>query len=756
MRSDSLESSRIQSEHLDRTAFVYVRQSSLKQVRENLESQRRQYAFAERARELGWSEGQVVVLDEDQGRSGATPEARPGFSRLVTAVARGEVGIVMSLEVSRLSRNDADWHHLVHLCRWTGTLIADEHGVYDPRLGADRMVLGIRGQVSELERDSAVHRMVEARWNKARRGEVFTAVPAGYDVDDTGRVSLASDQSVADAIGRVFDKFDELGTARQVFVWWQEQALPFPVRQVAFRLRPAVWVDVSYRAILGTLHHPFYAGAYVFGRTETRRELDPQNPHRVLVRRGWRSREDWPVLILDHHPGYISFEKYLENQRRIRDNEVMGARSDEGQKGAVREGRALLQGLVRCGHCGRRMMVGYGGAQAARTLQYRCRRPQEYGRRECQLVGGKRVEATVVEAFLEVTAAAGAEAAALADEQLRGEIAAAETTWRLQVEKAEYEARRAERQYLAVEPENRTVARELERRWEQGLAELEAVRAKAASALEHRRPLSEEELARATELGRRLEDVWAAPTTTLRDQKRLLRCLIEEVQLRSQEERYQVRIVWKGGATTERELVRFTSGGQAHATPLDTVELVRKLALEFDDAQIARILNRQGRRSGLGLAFTKQSVMSMRGKNRIPSAPKPLARDEREGPFTLDQAARELGVTVGTVQRWLREGLLAGQQSVPGAPWRIVLTDEVRRRLSGSDAPQGWVGLIEAARRLGVGKSQVAYLVKQGKVPAVRTCVGKRSCWRIDVSSATCGRQADLFDQMITGQTRES
>jgi len=756
MRSYNAERSKVQPGHLERRAFVYVRQSSPKQVRENLESQRRQYAFAERARELGWSEPQIVTLDEDQGTSAANPEGRSGFARLVTAVARAEVGIVMSLELSRLSRNDPDWHHLVHLCRWTATLIADEHDVYDPSSGADRMVLGIRGQVSELERDNSVHRMVEARWNKARRGEVFTAVPAGYDVDEMGRVSITSDQSVADAIGRVFEKFDELGTARQVFVWWQEQELPFPARQVAFRFRPAVWVGVSYKAILGALHHPFYAGAYVFGRTETRRELDPQNPRRVVVRRGVRSREEWPVLIRDHHPGYISFEKYLENQERIRGNEVMSARSDEGHKGAAREGRALLQGLVRCGRCGRRMMVGYGGAKAQRTLQYRCRRPEEYGRRECQLVGGKRVEAEVVETFLEVTAAAGKEAACLADQQLRGEIAAAEKTWHLQVEKTEYEARRAERQYMAVEPENRTVARELERRWEQRLSELGSVRAKAASALEHRQPLSEAELVRAEELGRDIEQVWQAKTTTVRDQKRLLRCLIEEVQLRSEKERYLVRIVWKGGATTERDVPRFAPGGQARATSLDTVELVRKLALEFDDAQIARVLNRQGRRSGRGLAFTKKGVMSLRGKNRIPTAPKPRAPDEREGPFTLDEAGRQLGVTAGTVQRWLHEGLLAGQQSVPGAPWRIVLTDEVRQRLSGGDAPDGWVGLSEAARRLGLGRSHVAYLVKQGKLNAVRTRVGKRQCWRIDVESATCGRQADLLDQIIGASRKES
>jgi len=755
MSGESLDRSKVRPEHLERAAFVYVRQSSLKQVRENVESQRRQYAFAEQARALGWNEGQIVVLDEDQGRSGAAPQARPGFARLVGAVARTEVGIVMSLEVSRLSRNDTDWHHLVHLCRWTATLIADEHGVYDPTSTADRLVLGIRGQVSELERDSSVHRMVEARWAKARRGEVFTVLPPGYDVDRTGQVSKTSDETVADAITRVFEKFDELGTARQVFVWWQAQGLPFPARQTESRDRGVTWVSVSYRAILQVLHHPFYAGAYVFGRTETRRELDPENAHRLLVRRGKRDPKQWPVLIRDHHPGYISFAKYLENQDRIRDNEVMGSRTDERHKGAPREGRALLQGLVRCGHCGRRMTVGYGGDRARRTLQYRCRRPGEYGRRECQLVGGKRIEAAVVEAFLEVTASAGEEAAALADEQLRGELAAAERTWQLQIEKADYEARRAERQYMAVEPENRTVVRELERRWEQRLVDLEAVRAKAASVLERRRPLSEAELERARELGRDLDAVWLAETTTVKDRKRLLRSLVEEVQLRSEKTRYMVLIVWKGGATTEREVVRHAPGRHTRATPLETVALVRELAREFDDAQIARILNRQGRRSGRGLAFTKESVKSLRGKNRIPKAPKPTPRDEREGPFTLDDAARELGVTPSTVQRWLKEGLLAGQQSVPGAPWRIVLTEETRRRLSGGDAPAGWVGLSEAARRLGMGKSHVAYLVKQGKLRAVRPRVGSRQCWRIDVASATCGRQSDLLDQIESPSSKE-
>jgi hypothetical protein len=402
------------------------------------------------------------------------------------------------------------------------------------------------------------------------------------------------------------------------------------------------------------------------------------------------------------------------------------------------------------------MIVGYGGASAKRTLQYRCRHPGDYARKECQLVGGKRIEAAVVETFLEVTVAAGPEAAALADGQLRSEIAATEKSWQLQIEKVEYEVRLAERQYLAVDPDNRTVARELERRWNQRLEELEAVRMKAATALDHRRPLSDAELERAKYLGRHLDEVWNAETTMVRDRKRLLRCLIEEVQIRSEAKWYWVLIVWKGGATTEREVQRFSPGEWTRATPLETVELVRKLAAEFDDSQIARILNRQGRRSGRGLAFTKSSVCSLRGSNKIPTAPKQRARDRREGPFTLEETAHELGVAMGTIQRWLRDGVLAGEQSVSGAPWRIVLTDEVRRRLAGGDAPAGWVGLSEAARRLGVGKSLVAYWVKQGKLQAQRAQVGKRQCWRIDVSSATCAPQAELFDPMTGPKGKES
>lgn len=760
MKSNDEIHKNVRGEHLERAAYVYVRQSSFYQVEHHHESRRRQYELVTWAHEAGWPAERVVVVDEDQGKSGAVAHSRSGFDRLAAAVARGEVGIVISLEASRLARNSPDWHHLMYVCRWSDTLIADEKAVYDLSTSADRMVLGLRGQISELELDHSIHRMVEARWSKARRGETFTIPPAGYDIDDLGQLVMTSDEAVAHAIATVFTKFEELGTARQVCMWWREQGLRFPVRCIASRSHPIVWEQPRHRQVLQVLHHPIYAGAYVFGRTKRVRELNPDDPRKLQVRIVRRRRDQWPVLIRDHHEAYIGFEKYLEIQQRIEGNRMMECTHQDGGPGAAREGRALLQGLARCGQCGRRMYVSYGGNRGSvtgsRTMQYRCKgaRPTT-GAVECQLVGGKRIDEVVARVFLEATEPAGVEAAAQAEHVVQGEHEAVERAFAFQVEKAQYEAQRAERQFNAVEPENRVVARELERRWNARLLELEAVRAQAVEASRQRPALTEIELARAKRLGTDLEAVWHAQSTTNSDRKRLLRCLIEEVQLGTKTDHYDVRIVWKGGAIVDREVKRIV-GGQAHATAEDTIELVRKLAVEFDDTQIARILNRQRRRSGLDKAFTKSSVMSLRGHHQIPVCTRKRATDAREGPFTADEAARELGVSYHTVHRWLRDGILSGEQLTPGAPWRIVLTEEIRKRLAGDARPNGWVGLSEAARRLGLAKSHVAHLVNTGKLPAVRATVGKRQCWIIDVSSATCGRQQDFLDQTGTDKSEEA
>ncbi len=750
--------SKITAEHLARSALVYVRQSSLQQVRNNLESQRRQYAFAEEAVRMGWSPAAVTVIDEDQGKSGAVAQARPGFSKLVSAVARSEVGLVLSLEVSRLARNDADWSHLVYLCRWTGTLIADEQGVYDPAASADRMVLGIRGQVSEMERDGLVHRMVEARWNKARRGEEFTVPPAGYDVDLDGKWVMTADEAVQAALRQVFEKFDELGSARQVFLWWCDAGLPFPVRRIRHRGHEVVWTTVSNRLIYSTLIHPIYAGVFAFGRARTVRQLDPETQRVEVKLKRQRAMAQWPVLIRDHHPAYITLDRYVRNQERLRANQAMNVGTvDQGHAGAPREGHGLLQGIVLCGHCSRHMYVSYGGERATRTLQYRCSLPklrQEPGP-ECQVLGGKRIEALVVEAALAVADQAGAEAAALAGEQLRQEFEATQRVWSLQLEKAQYEAERAERQYMAVEPENRVVVRELERRWNARLEDVAAIRAKAAAEQAGQRTLNAAELAAAQALGGDLRQVWSAPTTTLRDKKRLLRALIQEVQLRTDPEWHYVRIVWHGGAVTDQKVQHFAAG-QGNATDEDIIALVRKLATDFDDTQIARILNRQGRRSGRGLAFTKSSVISMRGRYHIPAAPGPKPGTRIDGPFTADEAARELGVHANTVLAWIRDGIRAAEQAAPAAPWRIYLTAAVRKRLRSGTAPAHWVSLQVAARRLGISKSLAANWVKTGKIEGVRTLVGKSEVWRINVTEPSYTSQPGLFDQIVNAEIKES
>lgn len=745
---------KIGAHHVARTAFVYVRQSTSHQVRNHLESQRRQYDLVGQIAELGWPKERIVLVDEDQGKSGASAGTRAGFGRLVAAVARSEAGIVSCLEMSRLARNNVDWHQLVYLCRWTDTLIADETGIYDPSLSTDRMVLGIRGQVSEIELDNSIHRMVEARWNKARRGELIITPPAGYEVDDDGLLAMTSDEAIRDAIRLVFTKFDELGAARQVLVWWREQGLKFPVRRILSRKHPIVWAIPTTQIIYSTLHHPIYAGAYVHGRAKTVREVDAEGDIQVRKRMRKVAREDWPVLIKDHHPAYISYETFLENQKRLDANRVMRPHRDQSETGPAREGRALLQGLARCGKCGRRMGVSYGGVSGRRTLQYRCHkvRSRDPGTAECQLIGAERIERAVIDAFLRACEHAGEEAALLVQEQSQQRDEDVERVWRLQIEKAEYEAQRAERQYDAVEPENRVVARELERRWNARMEELEVIRAKARDARARQPALTPDELLMARALGSDLQAVWSAPTTGSRDKKRLLRALIDEVQIRTEPKRHLVRIVWKGGATTDREIVRLR-GGQLKATSDDIIELVRKLALDLDNAQIARTLNRQGRRSGLGRPFTAVAIHSLRAKYKIPGHSHRVAKDPNEGPFTAEEAAARLGVAHTTVIQWLHDGLLAGEQLTPGAPWRIVLSDDARRRLTGGDAPPGWVTLTTAAQRLGMSKSRVAYLVKTGKLPAMRTKVGKRPCWKIDISTAEPGPQHDLFEQRRTARS---
>jgi excisionase family DNA binding protein len=749
---------RITGTHLARLAYVYVRQSSLAQVENNQESTRRQLQLVDDVVSRGWSRERVVLIDEDQGHTATLAGGRRGFERLLEAVAKGEVGVIAALEASRLARNSPDWAQLIYIARYTCSLIADETGIYDPTSSTDRMVLGIRGQISEIEIDTSIHPMIEARWNKAKRGEMVFIPPAGFDIDDLDKIVKTTDEQVAHAIQLVFTKFDELGSARQVFVWWQGAKLNFPVRRLGLRSHPIVWMEPRYRMIYEVLRNPIYAGAYVYGKNQRVRQADPNHPGKLIIRTIRRSEwSEWPILIEGHHEGYVSFAKWTENRARLQGNQAV-MKAHGSASGPAREGGALLQGVVRCGTCGRGMVVSSSGARqdgTKKAIIYLCK-GAERTTAKCQYVNGRRVDDAVVRAFLEVVQPRALEAAARAEEQAEQEAEDLSRAWQLRLEKAEYEAQRAERQFQAVEPENRIVARELERRWNARLVDLERLRQEASAARAEHRPLEEEEKAKIQALAEDIATVWEAETTTNRDRKRLLRCLIEEVQLRTERARYLVRIVWKGGAAIDLEVKRNARGSTNRRTAEDTVELIRKLAQDLDDAQIARVLNRQGRRRAFGAPFTRGSVSSIRRNNDIPCCPRKEPRDSQGGPFTAQEAARELGVTPCTIYDWIRDGVLPAKQLTAGAPWRIRLSDEQRARLSGADAPAGWVRVSEAARRLGVSTSRVVDLVRRGKLRAVHTRVGKRRCWKVDVSVGEFARQADLFEETRSDRAKEA
>lgn len=742
--------SKIMATHLAKTAYIYVRQSSLHQVENHVESRLRQYALSEWAMQAGWQKENIVVIDTDQGKSSASPNSRSGFGDLIAAVGRGQAGIVIALEATRLARNSLDWHNLLYMCRWTDTLIADENSIYDPGDSSDRMILGIRGQMSEMELENSIGRMIKARWNKARRGEFLTTPPAGFDIDEDERIVMSRDESICHAIATAFEKFDEFGNVRQVWEWWRSQELLFPVRKIK-KGHPVEWRKPLYAMFLRTFANPVYSGTYVFGRTKTAKVFDAKGltnkPKTTKV-----SKDDWEVVIKENHPGYITWEKFIENGKKVSENSTM-KRDENFKSSAAREGHALLQGLVLCGHCGRSMTVSYGGHKSGnggtggRVFQYRCNKAKSYtGMSDCHVVGGKRIDICVTSIFLDVAKPSSYEAlkAAIATENDRQDSLT--KYWQLQVEKAEYETQRAQRQYEATEPENRLVARTLEKNWEDRLRDLEEAKNKASAAAQTSHHLSADQIARMETLGRDLSVIWTFESTNHADRKRLLRCLIKEVQLKTCNDQYEVKIVWKGGAVTMASVPR-RKGVTLLKTSEDDIELVRKLAAEFDDAQIARILSKQGRKSRRGIPYTKAGICAIRGKYKIPRGT-PRIQDPQSGPFTADEVARELGVTMSTIQRWLKDGLLIGKQMVAGAPWQITLDEETRARLTGKSAPDGWLSLTDAATYLGISKSHVAHLVNTKKVNAVRVPDGKRMCWKIDVLSYACRDQRELFDQI--------
>jgi DNA invertase Pin-like site-specific DNA recombinase len=731
--------SKITPAHRQRLAIVYVRQSSPGQVQRNPESTARQYEFVTRALELGWQRHQVVVIDEDQGTSANGIAVRSGFGHLTAEVALGHVGIILGLELSRLARNNADWYRLLDLCGITNALLADDDGLYHPGDFNDRLVLGLKSTMSEAELHVLRSRLDGGIRHKAARGELRRGLPVGLVWgEQEGEVRFHPDEAVTGAVRTVFDRFGECGSARRVWLWFCSEQLHFPLQMS--RLEDIRWVVPTYTAIHNVLTNPVYAGAYVYGKTRTERFVDAHG--RVGQRTRHVPRAEWAVLLPNHHPGFITWEQYLTNLERIGSN----TRPRPHQPGgAIREGAALLQGLATCGRCGRRLAVHYRGRHS--SPGYHCPAGVLVNGRGtyCQSLAGRVVDDAVVAAFLAACTPAGLQAALAAAESLESNFDASLAQWRLEVERTRYEASRAERHYRAVDPENRLVARGLERDWEQQLAAVAAAEAELEQR-EHRRPqgLTVDERAVIQRLGKDLGRVWSAPTTTDRDRKELLRTLLAEVLVDVDRPAARVCLTlrWRGGALTELQVPLPRPNYRPLRTDEDTLALLRRLATHYPDGVIAGILNRQGRRSARGERFTTSMISSLRTYWNIPRFEPPTTPPNGEL-VTVTEAARRLQIAPSTLLRWLQDGFIGGAQITPGAPWCIRLNDELRARFV-DEAPPGWLPMQDATKALGVSRQTVMQRVKRGELRAVHVYRGRRKGLRIEVPAT----MNDLFSAL--------
>lgn len=730
---------KIAASQLSRAAYVYLRQSSAAQVEHNRESTQRQYALVTKASSLGWPGDRIVVIDEDLGLSGAGVVERTGFARLTAEVALGHVGIVLGLEVSRLARNNADWYRLLDLCGLTDTLIGDADGLYHPAMFNDRLLLGLKGTMSEAELHVLRARLNGGIRNKAERGELRRGLPVGFVWgEEDGEVRFHPDEAVCNAIRTVFDRFKDLGSVRRVWLWFRSEGLSFPL-QTRYG-RSIRWVEASYIAIYHVLTNPVYAGAYAYGKSRHEVTLDDSGARKKRVRRLPQSQ--WAVLIPNHHEGFIDWNTYEANRIRISAN--THPRPHQSGTGAVREGTALLQGLAVCGHCGRKLLTHYTGRTASPAYHCAGNRIENGRGVYCLSVGAVQIDDAAAQTVLTALAPLGIEAAIAAAERIESDHDRALAQWRLTVERASYEAQRAERRYRAIDPDNRLVARGLEAEWEKSLRELEDAKAQLTRREQQRpRALSADERTRLLALGADLGVVWQAPTTTPRDKKELLRALIEEViiAVHKDEGRAHLTLRWRGGALDEIDLDVSRRRVAPVRTDEDTVALVRRLAIHYPDAVIAGILNRQQRTTAYGHRFNANHVGSLRRSWNIARYEPPTTPPEGET-LTIKQIAATLGVATSTIHRWLNDGIIAGEQLTPGAPWRIRLTDDLRSRVA-EDAPEGYLTMYQAMRQLGISRQAVWQRVKRGEIEAIHVRRGRKKGLRLKLIRS----QRDLFNQ---------
>ena len=659
---------KITADHLARRAYVYIRQSTRGQVKHNLESQRMQYAVAERARALGWQE--VDIIDEDLGVS-ASGTNRPGFERLLHAVCDGKAGAVFSIEAaSRLARNGREWHTLLEFCSVMGVLLIDATAVYDPRLIDDRLLLGMKGTISEMEVANFRARGQAALQQMAERGALVRRVAIGYVKGPDDRIEKTPDARLRSAIEMVFSKFSELRTVRQVFLWFDRQQIQLPIAVGPEGSSEIVWRSARYHAVHSILKNPLYAGAYVYGRSKTVVRLVEGRRQAKRIKR--IRREEWAILLRDHHEGYIDWDAYEKNQKMITENENAASNF---VRGSVRSGNALLAGLLRCGHCGAKLYARYPSPY---SISYACSGYRLNGERtSCVLFGGLRADQMVSDQLLQCLSPLGVDAAMDAvatlsdasDDRIRHKA--------LALEQARYEAIRARRQYDAIDPDNRLVAAELERRWNRAL-EIEAQLDEELAALEQSRehPLTARQKEQLMDFARDLLRLWNAPQSSPEHKKRLLRIALKEIIATTQNDTIRLVLHWQGGDHTQIEFAKIRTGHHRYVTEPEVVEMVQKLARVETDARIASILNRNQHRTPHGENWTEKGICSLRNRYSIP------VHKEREleqrGEMLVGEAAKLLGFTQSSILRLIHAGRLRATQACANAPW-ILPKSEVER-----------------------------------------------------------------------------
>jgi len=638
---------KVQPRHLKRDAYLYVRQSSLRQVLENTESTERQYALKQRAVALGWRHEQVVVVDSDLGRSAATTTDREGFQRLVTDVSLGRAGIVMGLEVSRLARNNADWHRLLEICALADTLILDEDGIYDPAHFNDRLVLGLKGTMSEAELHLLRARLIGGMMNKARRGELRCRLPIGFVYDAADRVILDPDQQVQQAIRMFFETFRRVGSATATVKEFRRRKLRFPRRiQHGARKGEILWGELAHHRALWLLHHPRYAGAFCYGRSRQRKHADTR--YRRLP------REEWIALIPNAHPGYITREDYEHDLARLRENSA--AHGAERHKSPPREGPALLQGLVLCGVCGKRMTVRYHRYKAKIVPDYVCQREGiERAEPPCQRLSGANIDRAVSALVVDTLTPMALELTLAVQQEIEAQFEQADQLRHKAVERAQYEADLARRRYMRVDPDNRLVADSLEAHWNEKLRALD--QAHDYYERQHKTEaliLDENKRAKLRGLTHDFPKLWHDAATPERERKRMLRLLIEDVTLR-RGEHVVVQVRFRGGATQTLKLARPLPAWALRQTSAQVVGAIDRLLDERTDKEIAAILNERGMRSGEGRDLHRLMIRNIRLAYGLKSRHDRL---RESGYLTGQEVAARLGIAVSTVKSWRAKGWL--------------------------------------------------------------------------------------------------